>query len=66
MINWAIQNECKTFNFMTSSPDQRSLVKYKEKWGGITKEHITYELHLNKLTAKFFVTVSRLLSLVRA
>ena len=36
----------RCFNFMSSPADQPSLVQYKEKWGGITRQHKTYVLAL--------------------
>lgn len=42
VITWARQQGCRCFNLMTSSPKQLSLIRYKEKWGGITKTHRTY------------------------
>jgi len=37
------------FNMMASPADQPSLVRYKEKWGGITKQHKTYTLTIRAL-----------------
>jgi hypothetical protein len=35
---------CNVFNFMASPADQPTLVRYKEKWGGETRELETYTL----------------------
>lgn len=45
-ILWGQSKGCDYFNFMTSSSDQPSLVRYKEKWGAITRPHKTYILAL--------------------
>ena len=37
------------FNLMTSPPNQPSLVKFKEKWGGETRQHETYDFPINPL-----------------
>jgi hypothetical protein len=36
----------RCFNFMSSPKDQPTLVQYKEKWGGVTREHRSYVLAL--------------------
>ena len=41
-IEQARINGCTRFNFMASPPDQDSLVRYKEKWGGNTRLQQTY------------------------
>ena len=38
---------CEVFNFMASPPDQPSLVRYKEKWGGETRQLRTYSVRLS-------------------
>jgi len=35
---------CQCFNLMSSPPGQEGLVRYKEKWGGTTRQHRTYTL----------------------
>lgn len=37
-INNARTSGCNEFNFMASPPDQSTLVRYKEKWGGQTAQ----------------------------
>lgn len=32
----------RVFNFSSSPPDQHGLVRYKEKWGGSTTDHVTF------------------------
>jgi hypothetical protein len=50
----------RCFNFMSSPADQPTLVRYKEKWGGITRQHKTYVLALRpayqlfKVAEKFY------------
>ena len=41
-ITWAQGEGCSVFNLMSSPPGQDSLVRYKERWGGETREHRTY------------------------
>jgi hypothetical protein len=43
-ITWAQGNGCEVFNLMSSPPGQESLVRYKERWGGETREHGVYTL----------------------
>lgn len=43
-IAWAQREGLCRFNMMASPADQASLVRYKEKWGGVTAQHKTYEL----------------------
>ena len=45
-IRWAQAAGCESFNFMSSPPNQPSLVRYKEKWGGVTGVHRTYTMKL--------------------
>ena len=48
-ITWAQHQEMDCFNLMTSPGGQQMLVRYKEKWGGITKQHKTYTLTIRAL-----------------
>jgi hypothetical protein len=41
-IRWAQQSGGQSFNFLSSPVGQESLVRYKEKWGGTTRDHFTY------------------------
>ena len=41
-ITWAQNHGCSVFNLMSSPSGQDSLVRYKERWGGETREHHTY------------------------
>ena len=50
-------SEC--FNLMSSPNDQPSLVKYKEKWGGETRQHKTYTLAI-KSSYYFFKIAEKL------
>lgn len=45
-ILWGQENGSDYFNLMTTSGDQPSLVRYKEKWGAVTRPHKTYTLKL--------------------
>ena len=53
-IVWAKEMGMNCFNFMASPNDQPSLIRYKEKWGGITRNQYVYELPINPLYAKVF------------
>lgn len=55
------------FNLMTSPSSQPSLVKFKEKWGGETRQHETYDFPVNrfwdqtlKVVEKIYRETSRL------
>ena len=41
-IRWARESGCESFNMLSSPVGQESLIQYKEKWGGTTREHRTY------------------------
>jgi hypothetical protein len=45
-IQWSQRLGCICFNLMSSPANQQSLVWYKEKWGGETRQHKTYTLPL--------------------
>ena len=53
-LQWAQHLGARQFNFMSSPPNQLSLVSYKEKMGGVTRQHHTYELHISPMRAKLF------------
>ncbi len=53
-INWARENGMKRFNMMSSPGSQLGLVRYKEKWGGVTRELRTYDICTNRLQAFLF------------
>lgn len=68
-ITWAREEGMERYNLMASPRHQKSLIKYKEKWGGITKEQKVYELDLKPLQAviirssiNVYQRVSRLMS----
>jgi hypothetical protein len=42
------------FNFMASPLEQKSLVKYKEKWGGETRMQHTFNIRLSKVHGVLF------------
>lgn len=46
-IAHARDHGCKVFNLMASPVDQPTLIKFKEKWGGETRQIITYREPLN-------------------
>lgn len=59
-IHMAQGKDIECFNFMSSPNNQASLVKYKQQWGGETRQHKTYTLairssyHLLKLAEKLY------------
>jgi lipid II:glycine glycyltransferase (peptidoglycan interpeptide bridge formation enzyme) len=53
-IMWAKEKKINHFNLMASPIDQPSLIRYKEKWGGITKEQKNYELPFKLWHVKAF------------
>lgn len=63
-ILWAKQKDMVSFNMMASPENQQSLVSYKEKWGGITKDQKIYELDLSVFKAKMFRVVEKIHNLV--
>lgn len=46
-ISVAKEHGCESFNFMASPEKQPSLVKFKEKWGGVTLTQNTYSVVLH-------------------
>lgn len=50
----ARDNGCTKFNLMASPVNQPTLVKFKEKWGGVTRQVVTYYKPLN-LTGKLLL-----------
>lgn len=53
LIEHARAGGSTSFNLMSSPPGQPALVRYKEKWGGVTREHRTYTLPLSRLYTLF-------------
>lgn len=58
-IEWSRAQGMDAFNLMTSPPDQRGLIRFKEKWGGRTTGHRTFELPLRPLRAALFRGAAR-------
>lgn len=52
-IRWARDAGGESFNFLSSPVGQDSLVQYKEKWGGTTRDHYTYTARLRAAYAAF-------------
>lgn len=63
-IQWTRSLGCSCFNLMSSPAGQQSLVWYKEKWGGETREHRMYTLPVRS-SYGFFRIVERIYRLVR-
>lgn len=57
-INWAKLHGMEAFNLMCSNPEQRGLIRYKEKFGGETRPHFTYEVAVKPLSAYLFQLIS--------
>ena len=55
-IHHARQEGGERFNLMASPPDQASLLRYKEKWGGVTRELRTYTLPTSSVYPLFKIT----------
>jgi hypothetical protein len=53
-IHWAKEEGASQFNMMSSPLNQPSLVRYKEKWGGLTRKQRTYDLPLRPAAAHLF------------
>jgi len=53
-ISWARQMGCSRFSFLSSPADQPELVRFKEKWGGETREECVFSLYVRPLRAKAF------------
>lgn len=53
-IKWAKNQGMERYNMMASPPNQPSLIRYKEKWGGVTRQQKTYELALRPLQTMMF------------
>jgi len=53
-IGWAQKEEMKMFNLMASPSSQPSLVRYKEKMGGVTRLHCTTEFPFAPLRFQLF------------
>ena len=53
-ISWAKREGMERYNLGSSPLKQASLVAYKEKWGGATREQKTYELALRPVQAAMF------------
>jgi GNAT superfamily N-acetyltransferase len=64
-IHWAQARGASCFNLMSSPAKQTSLVRYKEKWGGLTREHLTYTLAIKAWPCRAFRAAERLYRLLR-
>lgn len=63
-ISWAKETGALAFNFMASPPHQQSLIRYKEKWGGVTKELKNYEIVIKPGKATLFKISLKLFNLI--
>ena len=59
-ISWAKDEGMERYNLGSSPLQQASLVAYKEKWGGVTREQKTYELALRPVPAAIFNVSARI------
>ena len=69
-ITWARDAGIQSFNMMASPRQQQSLIRYKEKWGCVSKPQYTYDLVISSIHARMFnlilnahASVSSLISL---
>ena len=58
-IAWAQDQGMQSFNMMASPAAQTSLVRYKEKWGGRTKDQYTYDVPIRAFAAVMFRLAAR-------
>ncbi len=63
-VQRAQQDGSDLFSFMASPTDQPSLVRYKEKWGGVTRDLKTYTLSLRP-SYPMFKMAEKVYSLIR-
>ncbi|MFQ6023267.1 MAG: GNAT family N-acetyltransferase [Acidiferrobacterales bacterium] len=63
-INWAQDKDMDCFNMMPSPSHQTSLVRYKEKWGGITKQQQVFDLAVKPFHSLAFRMAERLYRLM--
>lgn len=59
-IRWAKEQGMECYNLMASQEDRPLLVRYKEKWGGVTREQKTYELVLRPVQTAMFKAASNI------
>lgn len=64
-IRWAQGRGASCFNLMASPVKQTSLIRYKEKWGGLTRDHITYTLAIKAWPCRAFRGAERIYQLLR-
>jgi lipid II:glycine glycyltransferase (peptidoglycan interpeptide bridge formation enzyme) len=53
-IQWAKNEKMDIFNMMSSPVNQPTLIRYKEKWLGVTSIHKTYERDISPIFANCF------------
>lgn len=63
-IHRAQREGTQNFNLMASPPDQASLIRYKEKWGGVTRDLKTYTAPVRP-TYFLFRAIEKVYALVR-
>lgn len=59
-INWGKQQGMTCFTMMASPSNQPTLIRYKEKWGCITREQRTYDLGLQPFQTMIFRGAARI------
>jgi len=59
-IQWARDRGMQEFNFMASPREQVSLVRYKEKWGGTTRDQSVYEIPIRPIGSSLFLHLADL------
>lgn len=61
-IRWAKEQGAECFNMMSSPSGQKTLVQFKEKWGGATRPHRTYTVPVNPIWTRLFLIAEGLYS----
>lgn len=64
-IKSAKERKMERFNMMSSPVNQKSLVAYKEKWGGITSEQKTWDIILHPVIGRILQSAMKLQRLRR-
>ncbi|GAA6152314.1 hypothetical protein NBRC116587_17330 [Pseudoteredinibacter isoporae] len=53
-ISWAKRIGGKSFDFMSSPSSQVGLIKYKEKWGGVSRPQYTVDVYHSRISLYVF------------
>ncbi len=64
-VEWARSKGAESFDFMSSPSSQAGLIKYKEKWGGVSRTQYTVDVYQSRLALYIFELVMKGLELKR-